>query len=134
MTRQIPEDVRQACLASILPPTAAPSDAHKLLADMPFLGALNSSLDQVLAVAFHSKSLVATDSAELISALQARTMFVANVSGSVSQPSSVLLNSRQFNIQLSDKPQFKQFLTTLFLRYHTLFVRSASKRPHVHDA
>jgi hypothetical protein len=123
LTHQIPEESRSAYLTSVLS-SAAESEAHQLLADMPFLGAVNTSLDDVVARAFHGRPLVATDSEELVSLLQSRGRFVANVSGSTAQPASIVLNARQFKVGLERHSQFKQFLTTLFLRYHTFFVGS----------
>lgn len=124
LVHQIPEDARLAFLTSALPANAEPSEAHRLLAEMRFVGALNTSLDDVVARAFGARPLLAADTQDLIAALGQGSRFVANVSGSPGQPASIVLNERQFRVGLSANAQFRQFLTTIFLRYHTFFVGS----------
>jgi hypothetical protein len=125
LAHKIPAELTLSYLASALPDKTAPSPAHRLLAGMPFLGALNTSLDAVLAAAFDQQPSLAQDVDKLVADLQSRSRFTVNVTGLASRASSVVLNSRQFRIELSKNLQFKQFLATLLLRYHTLFVGSS---------
>lgn len=124
LAHRVPHEDIVNYLNTVLSPSARPSHAHELLAQMPFLGALNTGLDHLLASAFNTTPLLPGDTPDLVSALQSRSRFTLNVSGSPTHPDSVVLNARQFRVGVSENPQFKQFLGTLFLQYHTLFVGS----------
>lgn len=100
------------------------SEAHQILTEMHFLGALNTNMDNVLGYAFDSTTLVAADADKLIESLQAKTFFVANLFGDATHPSSLAFTMKEFRSMLSSNSQFKQFLGTLFLRYTIIFVGS----------
>lgn len=107
--------------------TAAPepSEAHQILSQMPFLGAINAYLDDTLASAFGIRALVPSQAQKLIAELQAKRRFVANVFGAASQPASLLFTVKEFRQLLSANLEFRQFLGTLFLRYTVVFVGSS---------
>ena len=103
---------------------AEPSVAHRTLAGMKFLGALNTNVDSLVADAFGSRALVPADAEKLVEALRNNKFFVANPFGIHSNPSSLLFTMKEFRQLLSANSQFKQFLGTLFLRYTVIFIGS----------
>jgi hypothetical protein len=115
---QVVDYVRSATSASEL------SEAHQILGELHFLGALNTSMDNVLGRAFNSPTLVSGDADKLVESLQAKTFFVANLFGDATHPSSLAFTMKEFRSVLSASSQFKQFLGTLFLRYTIIFVGS----------
>jgi hypothetical protein len=121
LTHQVP---REFLLSYVRSATAAsePSHVHRLLAEMKFLGALNTNFDEILGAAFDRKVFVPAEAEKLVAALQSKQPFVANVFGTASQPSSLLFTLKEFRSLLSTNLQFKQFLNTLFLRYTVFFV------------
>jgi hypothetical protein len=122
LTHQVPPDL---LLEYVRFATASqPSAAHSVLAEMKFLGALNTNIDDLLGTAFNSRVLVPAQVERLVGALQSKRFFVANLVGSASQPSSLLFTMKEFRLLLSANSQFKQFLGTLFLRYTIVFVGS----------
>jgi hypothetical protein len=124
LSHRVPHEEIVNYLNTVLRPSTRPSHAHELLARMPFLGAINTGLDHLLASAFNTTLLLPGDTTQLVSALQSRSRFTLNASGSPTHPESVVLNARQFRLGVSENPQFKQYLGTLFLQYHILFVGS----------
>lgn len=124
LSHRIPREDIAEYLRTTFNASTQPSRAHELLAQFPFVGALNTGLDNLLAKAFSTAALLPADTAQLLSSLQSKSRFALNVSGLPAHPDSVVLNSRQFRTGVSENPQFKQFLGTLFLQYHTLFVGS----------
>ncbi|MGY4366690.1 hypothetical protein ACVW1A_002755 [Bradyrhizobium sp. LB1.3] len=124
LSHRIPREDIAEYLRTTFEASTQPSHAHELLAELPFVGALNTGLDNLLAKAFSTAALLPADTAQLVSVLQSKARFALNVSGLPALPDSVVLNSRQFRTGVSENPQFKQFLGTLFLQYHTLFVGS----------
>jgi hypothetical protein len=111
----------------------SPGDAHRLLSELPFLGVLNLSLDGLLGAAFENRMidngvrspvLVPSNTDQLLAALQGKTFFNANVFGVTSQPSSLLFTAKEFRGLLANNLQFRQFLTTLLLRFTMVFVGS----------
>jgi hypothetical protein len=124
ITHQVP---RELLLEYVQKSTSGsqPSKAHQLLAELPFFGALNTNLDDLLGSAFAhrgSRLLVAAQTDELVAALQAKKFFVANIFGTPSQPASPLFTTKEFRALLSANLQFKQFLSTVFLRCRVLFI------------
>ena len=103
---------------------AEPSVAHRTLAGMKFLGALNTNLDSLVGDAFQSRAGVASEADKLVEALQNNKFFVANPFGIRTNPSSLLFTMKQFRQSLSANSKFKQFLGTLFLRYTVVFIGS----------
>ena len=104
---------------------ARPSQAHQLLAELPFMGVLNTNFDAVLADAFadrNSRPLVETDAEEVVAALRAKTFFLLNVVGAFLQPSSLLFTAKELRTLLSTNLHLKQSLVTMFLRYNVFFV------------
>ncbi len=123
LTHQVPRDHILEYVRSAT--TAEPSAAHKILAQMKFFGALNTNMDDVLGAAFGSRILVPSQSDRLVSTLQSKRFFVANLFGSISEPSSLLFTMKEFRQLLLANSQFKQFLGSLFLRYTIVFVGSS---------
>jgi hypothetical protein len=123
LIHQVPRELLLEYVRSV---TSAPepSPAHRLLAEMPFLGALNTSFDDLVGAAFHARVLVPAQAEELVAALQAKARFTANVLGAASQPTSLLFTTKELRMLLAANVQFRQFLSTLFLRYNVLFVGS----------
>jgi predicted ATPase len=122
LIHKVPPVLMEEFLAKLLPENTPPSSAHRVLGEMPFAGVLNTSLDAVLAKAFREPMLLPTGSNALVSALQQKTSFVANLNGSIQAP---VLSARQFRSALAANRQLKQFLETLFFKYHALFVGSS---------
>jgi hypothetical protein len=124
LIHQVPRELLLEYVRSV---TSAPepSPAHRLLAGMPFLGALNTSFDDLLGAAFHAPVLVPAQTEELVAALQAKARFTVNVLGAASQPASLLFTAKEFRTLLAANMHFQQFLGTLFLRYNVLFVGSS---------
>ncbi|HEY3840901.1 MAG TPA: AAA family ATPase [Bryobacteraceae bacterium] len=122
LSHLVPQEQLTTYLQRSQPASSAPSRAHQLLAQMPFLGAINTNRDDLLAAAFGVDVLFPTDTAKLLSALQTSSRFAVNAAGSVSRPTSIVLNPRSFQQQFSQYPEFKQFLGTLFLQNHSFLV------------
>jgi hypothetical protein len=98
-----------------------PSEAHNLIAAMPFAGLLSLSLDDVLSKAAGSSALTAANAADLVTALRDKRPFVSNVFGAAGQPGQLIFTTKQFRALLTANSQFKEFLATLFLRCNVLF-------------
>jgi hypothetical protein len=126
LTHQVP---RELLLNYIQSATSAAklSQAHRLLGRLPFVGAINVSLDDLLLTAFENRAarlLLPADTDELIAALRSKTFFIANIFGVASQPSSVVLTAKEFRALLATNLRLKQCLTTLFLRYTVFSIGS----------
>lgn len=100
---------------------AEPSQAHRLLAGMPFRGALTTGWDQLTARAFDTPAMVAADAERLVASLQGGKRFVANVLGTFATPESLVFTAREFRAMLGRFPAFKQFLGSLVLRNQVVF-------------
>jgi|GEM_PF-5551866 len=123
LTHQLPREFLINHLRSVFL-NSAPSEAHKLLAGMPFLGVLNTNMDELSGQAFDCRVRVPADADKLVKDLQSKTRFVANVFGAVNQPRSLLFTLKEFRALLSANEEFRKFLKTLFLRYSVVFVGS----------
>jgi hypothetical protein len=118
LSHRIPSDQMETFISSLFK-NAKPGRAFELLGTMSFLGVLNTSLDSLLAGAFQQEALMPNQASRMVDALQNQTMFAANINGS---PVAPLLSTKQFRNMLGANRPFRQFLETLFFKYHTLFV------------
>jgi hypothetical protein len=125
LTHQVPRELLLDYMRSSTS-TALLREAHRLLGGLPFVGVVNASLDSLLLTAFENRAsrenravrlLLPVNIDELVAALRTKTFFIANIFGIVLQPSSVVLTAKEFRALLATNFRFKQFLTTLYLRY-----------------
>ncbi len=121
LTHQVSRDLVLSHMRSVTT-ESEPSEAHAALAEIKFLGALSLSIDELVATVFKRPVLVPSQADKLVTALQARKFFVANLFGTVQQPSSLLFTMKEFRHLLQANSELKQFLGTLFLRYTIVFV------------
>lgn len=99
-----------------------PSDAHRLLAELPFAGALTTCFDTLLSDAFDEEPLIPEDTERLLEAVRDRTFFVLNLFGAVEQSAELSFTPEDLNRHVKQNPQFRQFISTLFQRYTFFFV------------
>lgn len=129
LTHQLPRDMLFEYVRSSIT-DVQPSQAHRILAELPFMGALNTNFDTLFGAAFNdkkSRSLVPSDAEELVDAIRAKTFFLLNVLGSTLQPTSLLFTAKEFRTLLVANLQLKQSLVTLFQRYSLFFLGSSIK-------
>lgn len=103
-----------------------PSNAHRLLAGLPFAGALTTSFDTLLSKAFdEEESLILEDTEQLLAAEQDRKFFVLNLFGAVERSEKLSFTPEELKRNVKKNPKFRQFISTLFQRYTFFFVGSS---------
>ena len=123
LPRQLIVEYTQALMAKV-----RPGPAHQVLADIPFLGALNTNFDELLRETFEARVkniLTAADADEMVASLRSKVFFVMNVLGVVSKPDTLLFTVREFRGLLASNLILKQCLVSSFLRYNMFFVGSS---------
>ncbi|GAI84548.1 unnamed protein product, partial [marine sediment metagenome] len=122
LVSQLPEAFIQEYIQSIYQ-NPEPSEAHKILSELPLIGGITTTYDTLLAQAFKSKEpqvFLPEMSSELITALGDQKFFTINLNGAAGRIKMLPLTPRRIQEEWRQNQQFRVFLDTL-LRTNTLF-------------
>ncbi len=111
-----------------LKPDLKPTDAHKILPQIPFAAALTSNYDTLLEMAYtlvngtKPHSFTQADYPELSAALRSNKFYILHVHGTIDCIKTVVLGRKDYRQVIHANPAYRQYLTNLFGSKTVLFV------------
>ncbi|GAJ11756.1 unnamed protein product, partial [marine sediment metagenome] len=129
------------CLSDVLHSgKVRPSEAHKIIPDIPWISVLTSNYDSLIEGAYalkfegivppvysHSSIGAALD------CLRNSKHFVFKIHGDINIPGSIILGNRDYSRLLYLSPGYRSFLETIFATYTVLFIGFGGDDPDLND-
>src|SRR2546423_396178 len=121
-----------------LRPDLKPTEAHDLLARLPFVAAVTTNYDHLVEEGYrkaHPDESVSvfthTDFEQLGTALSAKRYFVLKAHGTVERPETMVLDSKDYRKLTFKSESYRTFLRALFLHRTTLFLGFSMTDPEL---
>jgi len=119
---------RNRLRAQISKPGRQPTDAHRLLASIPFVAALTTNYDTLLEAAYSQihgvqpHSFTHQDSGELADALRDDRFYLLKLHGDVNRANTMILTRADYRRIMHNNPAYRYHLSSIFSSKAVLFL------------
>jgi hypothetical protein len=117
-------------------PKVKPSNAHKLLTEIPFRAILTTNYDTLIEGAYTisnegqmPKTITISDLNTALPALRKKNFFIFKMHGDIDRNENFILGSRSYNNLIFRSPEYLSFLETLFTTQTVLFMGFGGSDP-----
>ena len=117
-------------------PKVKPTNAHKLLTEIPFRAILTTNYDTLIEGAYTissegqmPKTITISDLNTALPALRKKNFFIFKMHGDIDRNDNFILGSRSYNNLIFRSPEYLSFLETLFTTQTVLFIGFGGSDP-----
>lgn len=136
---QMGDDKRHLFLEEVFNrPDLTPTEVHKILAGIPFVGVCTTNYDLLVEEAYREVNpnesfnvLTQVDHEQLGRALNAKRYFVLKAHGTIERPETIVLDSRDYSRLIHRSEGYRTFLRAMFLHRTVLFLGFSMTDPEL---